>query len=243
MKRSARTPPPPLPRIRLDRLQERLGITFRQRDLLLQALTHRSFTVEVAEVPTNERLEFLGDAVLDLVVAEYLFTRYHEWPEGKLTRARATVVDSQSLERVAQRWHLGTFMRLSHGELLAGGRARRALLADAVEAIMGAYYLDQGWEACRTFILRELDFLLAELESTNYDRDYKTLLQEYCQGHYQEAPTYQVLAESGPPHARVFTIGVLFRGAIHGRGEGLSKKAAEQQAALHTLRTLTQAAE
>ncbi|OPZ85527.1 MAG: Ribonuclease 3 [bacterium ADurb.Bin429] len=222
-------------RIRTDRLQARLGIHFQQRELLLLALTHRSYASEVAGGESNERLEFLGDAVLGLIIGEELYRRYPAWKEGELTRARASVVEEPALLQVAQRWHLGTFLRLSQAEDASGGRGRRALLADAVEAIIGACYLDQGLEVCRAFVLREFAFLLETPGGETFIRDYKTRLQELYQARYQAAPTYHVVSESGPPHDKTFDVVVSFRGSEIGRGTGKSKKEAAQQAAADAL--------
>jgi ribonuclease-3 len=222
-------------RIRTDRLQTRLGIHFKQRELLLLALTHRSYAAEVPGGTSNERLEFLGDAVLGLVIGEELYRRYPAWNEGELTRARAAVVEEPALLKVAQCWHLGTFLRLSHAEEASGGRGRRALLADAVEAIIGACYLDQGLEACRAFVLREFAFLLEAPGDEPFIRDYKTRLQELYQGKYQAAPSYHVVSENGPPHDKTFEVSVTFQGREIGRGTGKSKKEAAQHAAAEAL--------
>lgn len=220
-----------------DALQQRLGITFIRQELLLKALTHRSYLAEMADAASNERLEFLGDAVLDLVIAEVLFRAHPEWPEGELTRAKASVVGERSLEEVARTWDLGAAMRLSRGEEQSGGRARRALLADAVEAIIGAYFIDQGLDACRDFITRIFQPKLDAIERREHELDYKTQLQELLQAHYQAAPSYTVTEESGPPHDRTFTVEVAFGDRILGHGEGKSKKDAAQQAAEQALRT------
>lgn len=222
-------------RIRLDRLQQRLGIRFTQRSLLLLALTHRSYAAEAGEAGSNERLEFLGDAVLGLIIAEELYRRFPAWTEGELTRARAAVVEEPSLHEMARRWHVGTYLRLSHGEDQSGGRARRALLADAVEAIIGACYLDQGLDACRQFVQREFNDIIDALAVQGFSRDFKTRLQERYQARYQAAPSYQVASESGPPHDRVFEVVVAFRGEELGRGTGKSKKEAAQAAAADAL--------
>lgn len=212
-------------------LEERLQLQFRQRELLAQALTHRSYLAEVEGLLSNERLEFLGDAVLDLIIAEYLYHQHQHWPEGELTKAKAAAVGERSLEKIARGWQVGQYMRISRGEDASGGRERRALLADAVEAIIGAYYLDHGLEACRVFVLRELDDVLQSIARQEYERDYKTQLQEVFQARYQSAPSYEVVQESGPPHDRTFIVEVSFHGQALGRGEGKSKKEAEQQAA------------
>ncbi len=164
-------------------LLERLGIAFQQPRLLEQALTHRSFASE-HDGMSNERLEFLGDAVLDLLVAAALYHAHPAWPEGDLSKAKSVVVGERSLEMVARRWEIGAAVVISRGEEQSGGRERRALLADAVEAIIGAYFLDQGFEACRTFVLRELGFLLEDIAQQEHGRDYKTELQEVFQARY-----------------------------------------------------------
>jgi ribonuclease-3 len=225
-------------RIRIDRLQARLGIVFQRRELLLLALTHRSFSAEAEHGESNERLEFLGDAVLGLVIAEELYRRNSSWKEGDLTRARAAVVDEPALLAVAQQWHLGTFLRVSHAEEASGGRARRAILSDTVEAIIGACYLDQGLEAARAVILHAFAFLLDAPGGQNFSRDYKTRLQELYQARHQAAPGYHVVSEDGPPHDKTFLVVVTFHGQELGRGSGKSKKEAAQQAAAAALSTV-----
>ena len=221
----------------LDILQQRLGIQFHRRELLEQALTHRSVLAEVEGSHSNERLEFLGDAVLDLIIAEAVYRTYPEWPEGELTKVKAVAVGGRSLEELARRWGLGAFIRISRGEGASGGRERRALLADTVEAVIGAYYLDQGLDACRELVLREMAFLLDAIDRREYAFDYKTQLQEVFQGRYQSAPTYVVVQEIGPPHDRTFDVAVVFDGRELGRGTGKSKKEAEQHAAAQALET------
>ncbi len=216
-------------------LQRRLEIAFRDQALLLQALTHRSYLAESVDAASNERLEFLGDAVLDLVIAEMLFRTHPAWPEGELTRAKASVVGERSLAELARAWDLGAAMRISRGEDLSGGRERRALLADAVEAVIGAYFLDQGLEATRDFVLRAFRTLLETIERREHALDYKTQLQELFQSQYQAAPSYAVAEESGPPHDRTFTVEVTFGERVLGRGEGKSKKEAAQRAAEQAL--------
>jgi len=219
-------------------LQQRLGITFHDCGLLVQALTHRSYLAEVPDAMSNERLEFLGDAVLDLVVAEELFKRHADWPEGELTKAKASAVDERALERLARDWELGAYVLVSRGEESSGGRQRRAMLADAVEALIGAYFLDQGLDAVREFVLRALAPVMAQIERREHEHDYKTLLQELFQSRYQTAPDYEVLSETGPPHDRTFEIGVIFAGQVLGRGTGKSKKEAAQSAAAEALHNI-----
>jgi len=219
-------------------LQERLGICFQHLDALEMALTHRSLLAEQEGVTSNERLEFLGDAVLGIIIAEECYRRFPTWSEGELSKAKATVVDERALAEIARRWELGTYSRVSRGEDASGGRERRSLLADMVEAVVGAYFLDSGLDACRTFVLRECASALDAVTSREFDNDYKTQLQEVYQARYQAAPTYIVIAEDGPPHDRTFTVAVVFTEDELGRGEGKSKKVAEQQAAANALRTL-----
>ena len=219
-------------------LQQRLGITFKDCDLLVRALTHRSYLAEAPEANSNERLEFLGDAVLDLVVAEELFRRHPDWPEGELTKAKASAVDERALERLARDWELGEYVLVSRGEEQSGGRQRRAMLADAVEALIGAYFLDQGLAAVRIFVLRALASVMAQIERREHEHDFKTLLQELFQARYQTAPVYEVLSETGPPHDRTFEIGVTFTGQVLGRGTGKSKKEAAQSAAAEALQNI-----
>lgn len=212
-------------------LEARLQIDFTDRGLLEQALTHRSYAADVEGATSNERLEFLGDTVLDLIIAEELYFANPDWPEGDLTKAKASAVGERSLERIAHAWDLGAYVRLSRGEEASGGRQRRALLADAVEAIFGAYYLDQGLDACRTLVLREMTFILETIERRAQSGDYKTQLQEVLQARFQAAPSYVMLEESGPPHDRTFRVAVQFQDDVLGVGVGKSKKEAEQQAA------------
>jgi len=228
------------PTDRIDELQRRLGITFVRRDLLVQALTHRSYLSEAVEAVANERLEFLGDTVLDLVVAEEVFHRNPEWPEGELTKAKASAVGERALEQVAREWDLGAYVLISRGEEQSGGRERRAMLADSVEALIGAYYLDRGLETCRAFVLRALAPALEIIERGEHEHDFKTLLQELFQARYQTAPVYEVLQESGPPHDRTFEVGVIFDSQVLGRGEGKSKKEAAQKAAAETLQVISE---
>ncbi len=216
-------------------LAERLGLHFAQPALLEQALTHRSYSADFGGAPSNERLEFLGDAVLDLLIGEELYRRHPDWPEGELTKARATVVDAHALAQVARHWELGNYLRLSHAAAQSGDRERRSLLADAVEAIIGAYYLDRGLDATREFLQRAMADLLDAVQRREHERDYKTQLQELLQARFHEGPNYEVVVASGPDHNRTFTVAVVFSGEELGRGEGKSKKEAEQHAAARAL--------
>ncbi|MEI7833977.1 MAG: ribonuclease III [bacterium] len=210
-------------------LAQRLGISFRDGGLLTTALTHRSYSAEHGG-ESNERLEFLGDSVLDLLIAEELYRRHPEMEEGMLSINKAALVNGEALAQIALRWDVGALAIMSHGEESAGGRHRRAMLADTVEAIIGAYYLDAGLDACREFVLREIPVTTADTHGEAW-HDYKTELQEYCQSRYHETPVYLPVREEGPSHVRTFVVATVFRGGQLGEGSGKSKKEAEQAAA------------
>jgi ribonuclease-3 len=204
--------------------------------LLLKALTHSSFANERRDsrIEDNERLEFLGDAVLQISVSDYLYRRFSDLPEGDLTRIRAVVVCEASLAEKAREVNLGEHMYLGRGEEASGGRTRRSLLADAFEAVVGAVYLDRGLTASKDLVLRLLGPALEAAGTGGQPSDYKTALQEKMQ---REANglSYQLLTEAGPDHAKVFTVGVCLAGRVLARGKGTSKKEAEQVAARKAL--------
>lgn len=213
----------------MDTIEQALGYVFLDKLLLENALTHSSYANENRGRSTgsNERLEFLGDSVLGMVVAEYLYLENPKLPEGELTRLRANLVCEQSLVLVAQKWNLGTHLKLGRGEESGGGRERQSILADAVEAVLAAVYLDSGLsEASR--IIRT--FLL-DNETQDVIRDYKTALQELVQGESKQTLVYHLQGEHGPDHAKIFSVEVLIDGVVAGKGEGRSKKEAEQAAA------------
>ncbi|MBK9070521.1 MAG: ribonuclease III [Myxococcales bacterium] len=215
----------------------RLGHAFAQPELLAQALTHSSAVNEQGG-SSNERLEFLGDAVLGLVVAQRLFSQFPGAPEGVLSRLRASVINEAALAAVARGLGLGAQLVLGRGEERDGGRDKDALLADAVEALFGAVYLDAGMAAATTMIERLLAASLAALSAAS-TRDAKTQLQERVQASERCTPAYELVSQEGPPHARVFVVAVSWHGREHGRGAGKSKKAAEHAAAIAALATLT----
>ncbi len=222
-------------------LQTALAYTFHSPALLEHALTHSSYANEHREqgVLSNERLEFLGDSILSVVVAEHLYRQRTELPEGDLTRIRAALVCEGSLVEVAQRLNLGAYLRLGKGELAGGGRERPSIQADAVEAILAAVYLDSGMEAVRKIIHR---FILAlEEEKTAASRDFKTTLQELVQRESGKNLTYRLVGEEGPDHAKRFTMEVCLNGTAIGKGTGRSKKEAEQAAARTAVEQLEQA--
>lgn len=206
------------------------GLTFENQDLLRMALIHPSYAQEKSIIGNNQRLEFLGDAVLNFVVAEHIYNNYVEKAEGELTKIRAKVVCEKSLVNVARKINLGFYLLLGKGEERSGGRGRRSILADTVEAVIGAIYLDQGYDAARDFILKHLQDLIIETAKGDYT-DYKSKLQEIVQGNNRDNVCYRILEENGPAHAKIFTAGVFFQGHLLADGEGKSKKEAEQNAA------------
>lgn len=213
-------------------LERVLGHTFHNRALLETALTHTSFANEARHgTKHNERLEFLGDSVLSIVVAEYLFT-HSSLPEGDLTRMRASLVCEAALFGFAQKIGLGQWLRLGHGEELGGGRTRPSVVSDAFEAVIAALYLDGGIEAARAFIL---PFVTSALTKQSAEEDYKTKLQEIVQQNPSERLRYVVAGQSGPDHDKHFAVEVYLNSNCIGRGEGHSKKQAEQAAAKEAL--------
>ena len=221
---------------KLHELQGRLGIEFSAPELLVEALTHRSrHGEEESGGISNERLEFLGDAVLGQVVASHLYERFPDWPEGKLTRLKAVAVSEVTLGKVARALDLGEYLLLSKGEEQSGGRERVSLLSDAVEALIGAVYLDQGMEVAHALVLRLLGPDLEAILSDQHEQDYKTLLQELIQERHKQAPVYRVVDQSGPDHARTFVVEAMLGDEILGVGSGRSKKEAEQMAAKQAL--------
>ena len=209
---------------------DRLGYSFDDERLAELALTHRSWCAENGDAESNERLEFLGDAVVGLAVAAYLYEHYPHLPEGELAKVRASVVSASTLAVLGRELGLGDGLRLGKGESASGGREKASILADAVEAVLGAVYLDRGWGAVCGLIERLLG---AEIDQTALDpgvHDYKTRLQEFIAGRGTSAPQYR-LAESGPDHEKRFVAEVLLDGVVLGAGEGSSKKQSEQAAA------------
>ncbi len=205
-----------------------------------QALTHSSYAHEKGHRRIhNERLEFLGDAVLELVVSDFLFKKYPHLPEGKLTKLRADLVCEVSLARLAYDLHLGRYLHLGKGEIFSGGQSRPSLLSDSVEALIGANYLDLGMERCRLNVLSLLKPLLQDLQEGAICRDYKTLLQEFTQARYAVTPSYKITRESGPDHDKLFEAEVVLSSEPVGTGTGHSKKEAEQAAAKEAWINLT----
>jgi ribonuclease-3 len=206
--------------------------SFHDPSLLIRALTHRSYVNEHAEVhEDNERLEFLGDAVLDFVAGAFLYHRFPEQREGGLTRLRAALVNTEQLAAFATLLDLGSLLRLGKGEAESGGRQRQTLLADAFEAVMGAYYLDSGLEAVRAFVEPLFAEYSDQILISERDVDAKSLFQEWAQAELGQTPRYTTRSVSGPDHNREYTIDVVVSGESYGTGSGPSKQAATQAAA------------
>lgn len=216
----------------LSKLEATLDVRFSDMTFLETALTHRSFLNENPDtkLPHNERLEFLGDAVLELVVTEHLYKTYN-LPEGDLTNLRAAIVRGEMLSKIAHKWDLDVFLRLSKGERRDTGKARQYILANAVEAIIGAVYLDQGYEAAGKLVARDVISQLPDVLKKGLHVDAKSHFQELAQEKYRETPTYKILSESGPDHAKEFVVGAYLGAQLWGEGKGTSKQEAEQAAA------------
>ena len=216
-------------------LEQKLNYKFNNKKLLQNALTHSSYANEVRNgITSNERLEFLGDSVLSIIVAEYLFLHYKNIPEGELTKLRASLVCEKTLCKFSRELELGKFLKLGKGEDKGGGRERDSILADAFEALLAAIYLDGGMEVATNHVLR---FVIPEIEDKNQHtfKDYKTALQEIIQRNPEEYVTYVLKGESGPDHDKVFEVEVHLNSNVIGRGKGKNKKQAEQMAAKQAL--------
>jgi ribonuclease-3 len=222
----------------LGELQKKIGVKFDDETLLRQALVHRSFLNENPqfELPSNERLEYLGDALLDFVVGEYLYERYPEMNEGELTSLRAALIKASALAQFARSMDLGQYVYLSHGEDERGGRNRVGLLSDVFEALVAAIYLDEGLDKTREIILALVEPATTRIIQGGLDRDHKSRLQEWSQRELGVTPVYRTVSERGPDHAKEFTVEVLLGGDVHGQGVGRSKQAAAQSAAKEALK-------
>ncbi len=228
----------PAPRADFNKFQSTIGYKFKNINLLICALTHSSYANEnrQSRVHDNERLEFLGDSVLGMTTAHYLYKKYPDEPEGELTKMRSALVCTGSLCEKARKIRLGENLRLGHGEESGGGRNRDSILADAFEAVIGAIYLDAGESASRAFITRFV--LNAEEDGELAITDYKTMLQEIVQKNRGEVLSYRVLESNGPDHEKSFTVEVMINSNHIGSGSGHSKKEAEQMAAREALRLM-----
>ncbi len=217
----------------LERLEKLIGVSFHETDHLLTAITHRSYLNEHREAKQNhnERYEFLGDAVLELVVTDFLFNKYPEKPEGELTAIRAALVNTVSLSEVATNMNINEFLLLSKGEERDTGRARQYILANTFESIIGAIYLDQGYESAKEFIAGHLFDKTDTIVAKRLWQDAKSRFQELAQEHTSITPSYETLSQTGPDHDRVFNVGVFLGDTKVAEGKGRSKQEAEQSAA------------
>lgn len=217
----------------LTKLQSLLNVKFSNTSVLLSAITHRSYLNEHREASWehNERLEFLGDAVLELVVTDYLYNKYPEKPEGELTAVRAALVNTVSLAATSEQMGINEYLLMSKGEAKDMGRARQYILANAFEACIGAIYTDQGYEGAKEFISGKLFGKTDEIVKNRLWQDAKSRFQELAQEHVSVTPTYETIAQDGPDHDRVFTVGVYLKKELIAEGKGCSKQEAEQQAA------------
>jgi ribonuclease-3 len=220
-------------------LEKSLGLEFKNRDLLIEAFCHRSYLNEHPDfyLPHNERLEFLGDAVLELIVTEYLYKKYPEKNEGELTNWRAALVNAKILGELARELGFNDFLLLSKGEEKETGKARLYILANTFEALIGAIYLDQGYEVAKNFVEKNLiEKKLPEIIEKGLFKDPKTRFQEEAQERVKITPTYKVLEEWGPDHAKHFIVGVFLGNELVAKGEGTSKQEAEEEAAKNALK-------
>lgn len=219
----------------IEKFQEKIGVKFRNIEILDLALTHSSYANERGLSEYNERLEFLGDSVLQLCITEYLYKNCKDNNEGDLTRKRASIVCEASLYKVGERWNLGEFIKLSKGEKLSGGKTRISTIADAVEAVIAAVYLDSGYDFVQKFILKFFSDILKTGAIVNY-LDHKTRLQEYIQSKTTDKIKYNLIKEEGSPHDKIFYVQVIIGDKNYESGTGKSKKEAEQNAAQKTLK-------
>ncbi len=219
----------------LHALEERLGYTFENKELLIEALTHKSYK----QPYNNERLEFLGDAVLDLIVGEYLFKKFRNFDEGKLSKMRASLVNEEGFTSLANHLNLGEFIYLSNAEENNNGRSKSSLLSNAFEAVMGAMYLETGLGKVEEITIALLEHVHPDISLDSLFKDYKTSLQELTQAHYGTTPEYQLIAAHGPDHKKEFEVAVVIDGKRYASAQGKSKKQAQQEAAQIALEMLS----
>lgn len=223
----------------IQKLQAQLGVNFTNLDLLHLAFVHKSYVNESDAIKeSNERLEFLGDAVLELVVTDYLFKQYPNEPEGDLTNWRSALVKGKNLAQVARNLNLGSCLLLSRGEELSGGREKDYILANTMEAFIGAMYLDKGYDSAGKFVMEHIVALLQEIIDQGLHIDAKSCIQELSQEKLNITPRYELLEESGPDHQKIFIMGIYFKSELKGKGAGSSKQEAEQSAARDALKNL-----
>lgn len=220
---------------KIKELEEKLQINFSNKIVLENSITHSSYANQKSNVDYNERLEFLGDSVLQLTISEYLYLNNKNKSEGELTRIRALIVCENSLHEIAQRWQLGKYIRMSKGEELTGGRTRVSILADCVEAIIAAIYIDAGFEKVKSFIIDNFKDTINKAINNEIIMDYKTKLQEAMQQNGEISIVYNLVKHEGPPHRRKFFTEVVIADKVKGKGVGYSKKESEQNAAKQAL--------
>jgi len=223
----------------LDNLQAEIGYHYQNLNLLKTALSHRSHLNESSATVSNERLEFLGDAVLELVITEFLYHEKPNEPEGTLTAARSAIVRTESLAKIASQLKLGEFLKMSKGEEKSGGRTNVSLLANTTEAVIGSIYLDGGLEAAKTFTHHHILPLAKEVLQNNNLKDPKSLLQEKVQEKGYSSPTYTTVTEAGPDHNKIFTVSVAVDKQVLATGTGKNKQTAQQDAARKALKNIT----
>jgi ribonuclease-3 len=221
-------------------LENNLGYTFKKKSLIKEAITHKSYAHEKQKgsLSFNERMEFLGDSVLELIISEYIFTTYPEYTEADLSRIKAYTVQESTLAEIAKSINIGEYLVLGKGEEMTGGRKKNSLLADAFEAVLAAIYLDGGYKKAKAFILRHLTYKTDELSTKNFIFDFKTKLQEVAQAHFGVLPAYIMHKEEGPEHKKTFEVKVFINDDYLGSGKGKTKKAAAQKAAEAALKKI-----
>lgn len=217
----------------LDSLEKNLGIKFKNPQLLAQALIHRSYLNEVTGkgIRSNERLELLGDSILTFIISEWIFKEFPDYPEGELTNLRSNIVRTSSLAYIAEELELGKYLLLSRGEKESGGARNPSILADTIESVIGAIYLDQGINIAQKFIKEKFTTLINVITKRGELKDVKSILQEKFQAESKQTPIYKTLKEEGPDHDKIFTVGVYVQGSLLAKGRGKSKQLAEEEAA------------
>lgn len=221
-------------------LEKKLGVKFKNSQLFNQALVHRSYLNEASNknLVSNERLEFLGDVVLSFIVSEWLYQVFPDYPEGKLTNLRSNLVKTETLAEIANKSQVGEYLLLSKGEKESSGQKNPALLANTLEAIIGAVFLDQGLQATKKLVKKNLQPLLESLIKAGEFKDYKSILQEKIQAKTRQTPVYKIIKELGPDHAKIFTVGVYSQGKLLAVTKGKNKQEAEEKAAHAALEKL-----
>lgn len=222
----------------LDALQSRLGYVFKDISFLKTALTHKSYVNEAPnkeEIKDNERFEFLGDAVLGLVISDFLIKKFPDYSEGSLSKLKSFIVSESFLFEIAKELELGKYLMLGRGEENSGGRRKRSILADASEAVLASIYLDGGLESAYDFILQHMEEKMMKIAHNAYVPEYKTILQEYTQCEFGCVPTYKVVSEKGEDHSPEFEVSIFIENKLYGKGKGRSKRKAEQDAAYNAL--------